>query len=138
VPAGPALTPREARARRAFEAVMTGAVLAGAAALALRPAPPSRGPVLAPLPVDVATDGPSRLRLLPGIGPSRLRAILRDRAASGPVPSVEALDRVPGLGPKTVEAVRKAGAVVRGDPARAATAGSARGAGADGGAGAGP
>ena len=38
--------------------------------------------------------------------------ILRDRVSSGPVPSVEALDRVPGLGPKTVEALRRAGATV--------------------------
>jgi hypothetical protein len=112
VPAGPPPTPREARARRAFEVVTAAATLLGAAALVARPAPPTAGPAWTSLPVDVATDGPSRLRLLPGIGPSRLRAILRDRVSSGPVPSVEALDRVPGLGPKTVEALRRAGATV--------------------------
>jgi len=112
VPAGPPPTPREACARRAFEVVVAVAALAGAAALAVRPDPPTAGPPWASLTVDVATDGPSRLRLLPGIGPARLRAILRDRATSGPVPTVEALDRVPGLGPKTVEALRRAGATV--------------------------
>jgi hypothetical protein len=112
VPAGPPPTPREARARRTFELLVAVAIAWGAAALVARPAPPTVGPAWASVPVDVATDGPSRLRLLPGIGPSRLRAILRDRAVSGPVPTVEALDRVPGLGPKTVEALRKAGATV--------------------------
>ncbi|MFO0932154.1 MAG: helix-hairpin-helix domain-containing protein [Planctomycetota bacterium] len=111
-PAAPPPTPREARARRAFEVVTAAAVVAGAAALLGRPATPDLGPPWASLPVDVATDGASRLRLLPGIGPARLRAILRDRAVSGPVPSVEALDRVPGLGPRTVEALRRAGATV--------------------------
>ena len=112
VPAEVPPTPREARARRAFEVVTATAIAVGAAALLLRPAPPAAGPTWASLPVDVATDGASRLRLLPGIGPARLRAILRDRAVSGPVPSLEALDRVPGLGPKTVDALRRAGATV--------------------------
>lgn len=112
VPPGPPPSPREVSARRAFEVVLGFATVVGAAALATRPAPPAAGPRWASLPVDVATDGPSRLRLLPGIGPSRLRAILRDRATSGPVPTVEALDRVPGLGPRTVDALRRAGATV--------------------------
>lgn len=128
VPAGPPPTPREARARRAFEVVTAVATLLGAAALVARPAPPTAGPAWASVPVDVATDGPSRLRLLPGIGPSRLRAILRDRAVSGPVPTVEALDRVPGLGPKTVEALRRAGATVgRAAPSVSTTVSAATG-----------
>lgn len=123
-PAGPPATPREVRARRALEVLLAGAALANGVALAARPAPPEGGPPWAPLPVDVATDGAGRLRLLPGLGPARTRAILRDRVTSGPVPTVDALDRVPGLGPRTVEALRRAGAVVRSGTTVAGATGS--------------
>lgn len=111
-PAVPPLTPREARARRAYEALVGLAVSIGAIGLATRPATWPAGPPLVSVPVDVAADGPSRLRLLPGIGPARLRALLADRTRHGPVATLEDLDRVPGLGPRTVEALRRAGAVV--------------------------
>ncbi len=42
------------------------------------------------------------LRRLPGIGPSKAAAIVRDRREHGPFRTLEELERIPGLGPKTV------------------------------------
>ncbi|MEJ2548410.1 MAG: helix-hairpin-helix domain-containing protein [Gemmatimonadota bacterium] len=41
------------------------------------------------------------LRRLPGIGPSRASAIVRDRREHGPFRSLEELERIPGIGPTT-------------------------------------
>jgi competence ComEA-like helix-hairpin-helix protein len=46
------------------------------------------------------------LALLPGIGEVRARQILAARRRDGPFPDVESLDRVRGIGPKTVELLR--------------------------------
>lgn len=46
------------------------------------------------------------LEHLPGIGPAKAKAILQYRAAHGPFASVEALDAVPGIGPKLMERLR--------------------------------
>jgi competence ComEA-like helix-hairpin-helix protein len=43
---------------------------------------------------------------LPGIGPALARRIVADRAARGPFGRPEALRRVPGIGPKTLERIR--------------------------------
>jgi competence protein ComEA len=43
---------------------------------------------------------------LPGIGEARARAIVRDRRERGPFKSPEALTRVHGIGPATVEGIR--------------------------------
>lgn len=43
---------------------------------------------------------------LPGVGARRAADIVADRAARGPYPSVDALDRVRGIGPATVERLR--------------------------------
>ncbi|XOV74369.1 MAG: ComEA family DNA-binding protein [Phycisphaerales bacterium] len=43
---------------------------------------------------------------LPRIGPALARRIVEDRAVSGRFASVDDLDRVPGIGPRTVEAIR--------------------------------
>ena len=56
--------------------------------------------------IDVNLADAAELASLPGIGPSLAAAILADRAANGPFPSVEALDRVKGIGPSTVERLR--------------------------------
>ena len=42
------------------------------------------------------------LRRLPGIGPSRAAAIVRDRREQGPFRTLEELERIPGLGRATV------------------------------------
>lgn len=43
---------------------------------------------------------------LPGIGPSRAAAIVASRGREGPFRRIEDLQRVPGIGPKTVERLR--------------------------------
>jgi competence protein ComEA len=44
----------------------------------------------------------AELALLPTIGPARASAIVADRGARGPFGSVDELDRVRGIGPRTV------------------------------------
>jgi len=49
----------------------------------------------------------AELEELPGIGPARAGAIVREREKNGPFRQVEDLARVSGIGPKTVEALRE-------------------------------
>lgn len=58
------------------------------------------------LPIDVNTASALALEAIPGVGASRARAIVEERARGGPFRTVEDLDRVPGIGPATVEALR--------------------------------
>ncbi|MCK6504380.1 helix-hairpin-helix domain-containing protein [Myxococcota bacterium] len=58
------------------------------------------------LPVDVNTASAVALEAIPGVGAARARAIVDERARGGPYRDVEDLDRVPGIGPATVEALR--------------------------------
>jgi competence protein ComEA len=53
-------------------------------------------------PIDVNRAGAELLEELPGIGPSKARAILDERAARGPFKGAEDLTRVRGIGPGTV------------------------------------
>jgi len=48
----------------------------------------------------------AELQLLPGIGPSLAEQIIADRERNGPYPSADALDRVPGIGPRTIAQLR--------------------------------
>jgi competence protein ComEA len=71
------------------------------------------------VPGPLAADPPNRGRLslnaatvaqldsLPGIGAKRAEAIVRDRDRNGPFPSIEALNRVPGIKPALVARVRQ-------------------------------
>lgn len=94
---------RDARAWR-LSAVLLLAVTGGALARsAFTTAPGS-----APLPVariDLNTAPASRLELLRGVGPKIAGAIVADRAANGPYKSVDDLQRVPRIGPRTVRAM---------------------------------
>ncbi|MEZ6235673.1 MAG: ComEA family DNA-binding protein [Phycisphaerales bacterium] len=56
--------------------------------------------------IDINTASAAELELLPGIGPSRARAIVEDRRANGAFRSVDDLDRVPGIGSATVDGLR--------------------------------
>jgi competence ComEA-like helix-hairpin-helix protein len=56
--------------------------------------------------INVNTAGPAELELLPGIGPALAQRIVDDRAAHGPFRSVNDLDRVKGIGPRTLERLR--------------------------------
>ena len=112
--APPPETPREAAARRVVNGVLVVAIAAtlllGGLERAENTASPGPPPI--DLPIDVAHDPPWRLRLLPGLGPSRTGALVEDRARNGPVGDLEDLERIRGIGPKLVETLRAAGAVV--------------------------
>ena len=56
--------------------------------------------------IDLNRARASELELLPGIGPALARAIVEDRNANGPFVSVDDLQRVDGIGPRTVVRVR--------------------------------
>lgn len=56
--------------------------------------------------VDVDRAPAEELARLPRIGPALAARIVADRAANGPFGRLEALDRVPGVGPAVLEAVR--------------------------------
>ncbi|MGD9688967.1 MAG: ComEA family DNA-binding protein [Phycisphaerales bacterium] len=80
----------------------------GASASAAHTDAPSRAPrdtgVAAP--INLNTAGATELQLLPGIGPALAARIIADREANGPFASVEDLDRVRGIGPRTIEKLR--------------------------------
>jgi competence ComEA-like helix-hairpin-helix protein len=56
--------------------------------------------------LEVNSASEADLALLPGIGEVRARNIAESRRREGPFPDVESLDRVRGIGPKTVEGLR--------------------------------
>ena len=56
--------------------------------------------------VDVNAADAAALERLPGVGPSLAKRIVEERQRRGPFQSPEALTRVRGIGPKTVEAVK--------------------------------
>ena len=57
-------------------------------------------------PVDINSADTTTLEGLPGIGPSLARAIVDERERSGPFRGVDDLDRVSGLGPVRIDALR--------------------------------
>jgi len=48
----------------------------------------------------------AELEMLPGIGPALARRIIEDRDAHGPFQTLDALDRVKGIGPRTIDRLR--------------------------------
>jgi competence protein ComEA len=64
----------------------------------------------APMPVgwrvDPSTASQAELSMLPGVGPSLARAIILERSARGPFRSVDDLERVKGIGPARLAALR--------------------------------
>lgn len=57
-------------------------------------------------PLDVNRATASELATLPRVGPTLADRIVADRTARGPYPSLDALDRVPGIGPATIRGIR--------------------------------
>jgi competence protein ComEA len=53
--------------------------------------------------IDINNADETALRRLPGVGPSRAAAILRDRNSRGPFGSLQDLSRVPGIGKGLIE-----------------------------------
>lgn len=74
---------------------------------ALTPAPPpTPTPDAADGLVDLNTATQRELETLPGIGPALAGAIIAYREANGPFTTIDELDDVPGIGPKTLESLR--------------------------------
>ncbi|MBT9171663.1 MAG: ComE operon protein 1 [Syntrophomonadaceae bacterium] len=57
--------------------------------------------------ININTATADELEKLPGIGPARAQAIVREREQKGSFRRVEDLERVSGIGPKTVENLRE-------------------------------
>lgn len=53
--------------------------------------------------VNINSADAKALASLKGVGPAKAAAIIADRDANGPFASVEELDRVRGIGQKTIE-----------------------------------
>jgi competence ComEA-like helix-hairpin-helix protein len=67
----------------------------------------SRPPAALTAKLNINTATAAELELLPGIGPALAGRIIEDRTAAGPFRSVEDLDRVKGIGPKTMDRLRE-------------------------------
>lgn len=57
-------------------------------------------------PINVNTADEELLAELPGIGPTRATAIIEERDTNGPFENADALTRVNGIGPATVDRMR--------------------------------
>ena len=57
--------------------------------------------------IDLNKATVNELEILPEIGPSLAGAIVSYRNENGPFDSVDGLDNVPGIGPKTLDAIRQ-------------------------------
>lgn len=69
-------------------------------------APSSGSGVSSGGPVNLNRAGAAELETLPGIGPVLAAAILRFRQDNGPFQTIDALEDVPGIGPKTLQNLR--------------------------------
>lgn len=67
--------------------------------------PPAAAAVRTPL-LNLNTADAAELQLLPRIGPALSARIIEDRDANGPFESLEDLQRVRGIGPRTIEIIR--------------------------------
>ena len=68
--------------------------------------PPSAGGRASPTLIDLNTATAQELELLPGIGPVMAGRIVAYREANGPFTSIDDVENVPGIGPKTLESIR--------------------------------
>lgn len=57
--------------------------------------------------IDINSATCRELSVMRGVGPILARQIVEDREANGPFESVENLDRVPGIGPRTIDRNRE-------------------------------
>lgn len=73
-----------------------------AVALALSPLA-----AFADITVDVNTASATELEAIKGVGPAKAQAIVKYREENGPFASIEDLEKVPGIGAKSVEQMRE-------------------------------
>jgi comEA protein len=64
--------------------------------------------------VDINTATPAELDLIPGIGPSLAQSIIEYRRDHGRFDTIEGLDEVSGIGPKTIEKIQGYAIVTQG------------------------
>ncbi len=57
-------------------------------------------------PININSGGVADLDQLPGVGPSLAQSIIAYRDANGPFETLEELLQVPGIGPRTFEAIK--------------------------------
>lgn len=57
--------------------------------------------------VDVNTASATELEAIKGVGPAKAQAIVKYREENGPFASIEDLEKVPGIGAKSVEQMRE-------------------------------
>ncbi|WP_197451241.1 MULTISPECIES: ComEA family DNA-binding protein [Rosistilla] len=67
------------------------------------PIDPQPPPIHLPVWIDPNTADAMELSMMPSIGPQTADRIIADREANGPYRSLSDLDRVPGIGPKTLQ-----------------------------------
>lgn len=87
--------------------VLFSAVLIGV--LALRNPPLGHSPSDPPglkTTIDINSADAAQLNALPNIGPALAQRIIDDRQTYGPFDSLDDLDRVPGIGPRTIDSLR--------------------------------
>ena len=68
--------------------------------------PPPQGGRASSSLIDLNTATAQELELLPGIGPVMAGRIITYREANGPFTSLDDVENVPGIGPKTLESIR--------------------------------
>lgn len=78
-------------------------------------------PALVLAAVDINSANESQLESLPGIGPTKAKAIVAERQANGPFKSVDDLSRVRGIGEKTITELRAQATVGSPPPASVAS-----------------
>lgn len=98
-------SPARALAGIVLAALLGIGLLMGAVRAPLAQATPAQS-VHQPRRIDVNTAPASELDLLPRIGPARAAAIVAEREAHGPYRTLDDLQRVKGIGPRTVEGIR--------------------------------
>ncbi|MEI6608673.1 MAG: helix-hairpin-helix domain-containing protein [Deltaproteobacteria bacterium] len=69
--------------------------------------------------VDINTATAEQIEMLKGIGPAKAKAIIEYRTKNGPFKSVDDLEKVKGMGRKTIDGVRPDVTVGGGAPAPA-------------------
>lgn len=105
--------PRDDRAGWVIGAALATFVFLAAFFLAAARAPSGRDapPAIAPMLIDPNTADADTLRLLPGIGPGLAKRIIADRETNGPFRSIRDLERVDGIGPRTVDRLERHAAI---------------------------